>query len=122
MLIHYKSIIFQLTRPTTNNHFTMTATELNIANVFQSQRDYFDSAATRSYEFRIAQLRKLKQAISLNEQEILNALYHDMHKPAFEAFTSEVGVMYEEINHAIKHLKKWMKKTCVHTPLVLHPS
>ncbi len=100
----------------------MTATESNIATVFQSQRDYFDSAATRSYEFRIAQLRKLKQAISLNEQEILNALYQDMHKPAFEAFTSEVGVMYEEINHTIKHLKTWMKKTRVHTPLVLHPS
>lgn len=100
----------------------MTATESVIEKVFQSQRSYFDSAATRSYEFRIVQLRKLKKAIASYEQEILNALNQDMHKPAFEAFTSEVGVMYEEINHTIKHLKKWMKNTYVHTPLVLHPS
>ncbi|NWJ52193.1 MAG: aldehyde dehydrogenase [Bacteroidetes bacterium] len=100
----------------------MTATESVIEKVFQSQRSYFDSAATRSYEFRIVQLRKLKKAIASYEQKILNALNQDMHKPAFEAFTSEVGVMYEEINHTIKHLKKWMKNTYVHTPLVLHPS
>jgi aldehyde dehydrogenase (NAD+) len=100
----------------------MIATESVIEEIFQSQRNYFDSGATHSYAFRIDQLIKLKQSIIHYEQQIINALYQDLHKPEFEAYTSEVGVMYEEINHTIKNLRKWMKDTRVKTPLVLHPS
>lgn len=96
--------------------------KLLLDSAFNSKREFFDSGATRQYSYRIEQLKKLKAAIEQHEQEILDALYADMHKPAFEAFTSEVGVMYEEINYAIKHLKKWMKPKRVSTPLVLHPS
>lgn len=45
-----------------------------------------------------------------------------MGKPVFEAFTSEIGIVYEEINYAIKHLKSWMKPEKVSTPLALQPS
>jgi aldehyde dehydrogenase (NAD+) len=89
---------------------------------FNMKREFFDDGNTRSYEFRIAQLVKLKEMIKKNEKEVLEALYLDLHKPAFEAFTSEIGIMYEEINYAIKHLKSWMKPERVNTPLVLQPS
>ena len=72
---------------------------------FNMKRKYFDDGNTRSYEFRIEQLTKLKQMIKKNEKEILEALYLDLHKPAFEAYTAEIGIMYEEINYTIKHLK-----------------
>jgi aldehyde dehydrogenase (NAD+) len=89
---------------------------------FDMKRDFFDNGWTKSYEFRIEQLKKLKSAIQNNEKEIMEALYLDLHKPEFEAYTSEIGILYEEINEALKHLKSWMKPQKVTTPLVLHPS
>lgn len=96
--------------------------ELMIEKSFSMKRNFFDEGKTRSYEFRIENLKKLKEMIKKNEKEILEALYLDLHKPAFEAFTSEIGIMYEEINYTIEHLKTWMKPKKVSTPLVLQPS
>lgn len=90
--------------------------------LFEMQKSFFDNGWTRSYEFRVEQLKKLKQAIQNNEQAIMEALYKDLHKPEFEAYTSEIGILYEEINEALKQLKHWMKPQKVKTPLVLHPS
>lgn len=90
--------------------------------IYQEKRAYFDSGNTRSYHFRIAQLAKFKRAIQHYEKAILKALHDDLHKPAFEAFTSEVGFLYEEINFAIKNLEKWMRPKRVSTPLVLEAS
>jgi len=95
---------------------------LQLQEVFNSKRAYFDLGNTRGYEFRLARLRELKIAIKTHEEEILSALYADMHKPKMEAFTSEIGIMYAEINHAIKHLRRWMKPQRISTPMVLHPS
>ena len=93
-----------------------------IKEAFESKREFFDSGNTKSYEFRVAQLKALRKAIVESETEILNALYKDMHKPKFEAFTSEIGIVYDEIDFALRNLKKWMKHKKVSTPIVLHPS
>jgi len=45
-----------------------------------------------------------------------------MHKPNFEAFVSEIGILYEEIEFVLDHLKEWMKPESVSTPLALQPS
>ncbi len=93
-----------------------------IKEAFESKREFFDAGNTKSYEFRVTQLKALKKAIMENENEILDALYKDMHKPKFEAFTSEIGIIYDEIDFVLKHLNKWMKPRRVSTPLVIHPS
>jgi len=93
-----------------------------IQSIYNQKRVFFDNGNTQSYEFRLEQLKKFKAAIESCEDEILQALYNDMRKPKFEAFTSEIGIMYEEIEHAIKHLKNWMEPKQVSTPMVLHPS
>lgn len=77
--------------------------------IFHSKRDFFDAGNTKSYDFRILQLKNLKAAIQKYEKDILDALYWDLHKSGFESYTSEVGFIYEEINYAIRHLKKWMR-------------
>jgi len=87
-----------------------------------SLRTYFNQGNTLSYSFRKEQLKKLKAAIKQNEKDILEALHADMHKPAFEAFTSEIGVLYEEIDFMLKHLKYWMKPKSMPTPFVHFPS
>ncbi len=93
-----------------------------IKQTFDMQRTFFDNGWTRSYDFRIEQLKKLKQAIKRNEKEIIEALYLDLHKPEYEAYTSEMGILYEEINVAMKQLKQWMKPKKIMTPVVLQPS
>ncbi len=97
-------------------------TELEIEKAFNRKRELFDKGLTKPYDFRLAQLKKLKSSIKRYEPKIIDALYKDLHKPDMEAYISEVGFMYEEISYIIKHLRKWMKPKCQHTPLVLHPS
>ena len=89
---------------------------------FSMKRRFFDDGNTRSYDFRMEQLNKLKAVVKKYEKEILEALYLDLHKPAFEAFTSEIGIVYEEISYAMSNLKEWMKPKRVRTPLALQPS
>ncbi len=89
---------------------------------FDVKKNFFKQGYTLDYAFRKLQLVKLKQAIKSNENLLLEALNKDMHKPVFEAYLSEIGFLYNEINHTIKHLKKWMKPKVVRTPLILFPS
>ncbi len=93
-----------------------------IEKAYTDKRTFFDHGKTRDYDFRKEQLVKLKATIKKYEEPILKALYDDLHKPKFEAFGSEVGFMYQEINHTLQHLKKWMKPKKVATPLAHFPS
>lgn len=89
---------------------------------FRQMQTYFLSGATADYAFRLQQLQRLKQAIKQYEHRIMEALFKDLHKSQEESFTTEIGFLYAEISHATKHLKKWMSKSSVSTPLFLFPS
>jgi aldehyde dehydrogenase (NAD+) len=94
----------------------------DISTVYQEQRKYFDSGATRSIAFRKEQLRKLKTAVMAHEAEITAALYQDLRKSEYEAFGSETGQVLKEIEFTIKHLDQWAKPQSVSTPLMFLPS
>lgn len=100
----------------------MQGTQQDLERVSAEQLAYFRSGATRSYEFRTQQLRRLKSVVKGNEQRILDALRADLGKPEMEAYGSEVGGVYAEINHALRHLQAWMKPKRVGTPLALQPA
>lgn len=87
--------------------------------IVQSQKTLFLSGKTLSYEFRIRQLQKLKQLIINYQDEILEALFKDLHKSRFEAYSTEVGYVLKSLTHIIKSLKKWMKPKKVKTPYYL---
>lgn len=87
--------------------------------IAQSQKTLFLSGKTLSYEFRIRQLQKLKQLIINYQDEILEALFKDLHKSRFEAYSTEVGYVLKSLTHTIKGLKKWMKPKKVKTPYYL---
>lgn len=72
--------------------------------VFDMRR-YYNSGETRSVDFRIEQLRKLKSMIRSHEDEIIQALHNDLKKPSFESYAGEIGIMYVEIEHAIRHVE-----------------
>lgn len=89
---------------------------------FYGKQGFFQEGSTRSIEFRREQLILLKQAVKAREEEILEALSKDLGKPAFEAYTAEIGILYEEINTALQNLRKWMKPVKRTMPLSLQPS
>lgn len=59
--------------------------------VFQLQKVFFNSQATKSYDFRKAQLLKLKEMVKAHEQDIMSALSKDFGKPSFETYVTEIG-------------------------------
>lgn len=93
-----------------------------IQDIYIRQRNFFASHQTKDPSFRIQMLKRLQETIQSNESRITQALYKDLHKPAFEAYTSEIGIVYEEISHALRNVKKWMKPRKVSTPIVHFPS
>lgn len=87
-----------------------------------SLENRFRSGITRSYEWRRDQLRRLKSILLEQEEEIYAALYKDLHKSREEVWATELGILIAEINHAIDHLKSWMRPKRVGTNLVNLPS
>lgn len=89
----------------------------NIGMILEKQKNYFNTGATRDLDFRVDKLCALKKSIKKYEKQILEALWGDLHKSEFEAYATEIGIILDEINFAIKHLKSWSKTKRVRTPL-----
>src|SRR5690625_3885432 len=83
----------------------------------EKQRRFFNGGKTLPYSFRIKQLTALKEAIQRNERAIYDALKQDLNKSSHEAYLTEIGILYVEIDFALKHLKDWMRKEKVPAPL-----
>jgi aldehyde dehydrogenase (NAD+) len=79
----------------------------SIEKILKEQSEFFNSQQTKDIGFRIEMLKKLQSAIKQKEKRILDALHHDLHKPAFEGYMIEIGGVYEELHLHIKNLKKW---------------
>ena len=91
---------------------------IRLDELLQKQKDYFRIGETRDIEFRISKLKRLKKAIKIYEQKVLDALKEDLGKPEQESFFSEVGGIYASIDLFVKNLSKWTKPRAVNTPIV----
>jgi aldehyde dehydrogenase (NAD+) len=89
----------------------------NIKNLLEKQRDYFSKGETKNITFRLNALKILKAAIKEKEKDIMDALHKDLNKAPFEAYATEVGFIYNELNDAIKNIRKWSKVKRVRTPV-----
>ncbi|MCR2822291.1 aldehyde dehydrogenase [Lederbergia panacisoli] len=81
------------------------------------QKGFFRTGTTRDITYRLDALQKLRIAIKSNEQVLIDALKEDLNKSEFDAYTSEIGLVLEEIRFAIKHLRLWVKPKRVKTPI-----
>ncbi|MFY7651727.1 MAG: aldehyde dehydrogenase [Chitinophagaceae bacterium] len=108
-----------------NNNFPLKAanntTPQNFSSIGNEMITNYYEGNTQSLAFRKAMLLKLKQLIELFENDIIEALYEDLHKSAAEAYTTEIAFLYKEIDHTIAHLWEWMQPETVNTPLILQP-
>ncbi len=90
----------------------------NISKKYEKQKKFFNSGTSKSIQYRINSLKKLKKNISLNENEIINALKSDLGKSETETFFSEIALIYIEINLALKNVKRWSKKRKISSSLI----
>lgn len=72
--------------------------------------------------FRKETLIKLLNVIITHENEIIEALYDDFKKPAFEAVLTETGYVISELKDTIKNLYKWAKPKKVFPTVLNFPS
>jgi acyl-CoA reductase-like NAD-dependent aldehyde dehydrogenase len=86
-----------------------------IKEIIEKQRGFFATGETKDVQFRIRQLKLLYEIVKQNEPQILKALKADLGKPVFEAYTSEMLMVLEEINFTLKHIKAWVKPQKVAT-------
>ena len=90
-----------------------------VSELITSQRQFFTTGKTKDVNFRIAQLKKLKQAIKENQNDILSALKADLNKPEFESFFELL--VTQDIDHALKQIKSWVKSKKAKVNLNLLP-
>ncbi|XP_020612659.1 fatty aldehyde dehydrogenase-like [Orbicella faveolata] len=81
-------------------------------------RDTFRSGRTRDVEFRKEQLRNLLKLFDENEDEVLQAVGKDLHKPKVEAILAEVLIVKNDIAYALNNLSEWTKPEIPEVPMV----
>ncbi|MCX6125241.1 MAG: aldehyde dehydrogenase family protein [Proteobacteria bacterium] len=85
-------------------------------------RHSLNSGASRSIPSRKKRLKDLASCIKKYEEEILDALRKDLGKSAFEAMSTEVVQVQEEIKLALTQLDEWTAPKTLPTPLAAFPS
>ena len=93
-----------------------------IQELLKQQKHFFKRQQTKSYEYRYQQLETLEQAIKQYESKILEALKIDLGKSNTEAYLTEIGFTLSSIRYVKKHLKSWMKRERVKSPVHLFRS
>ncbi|TFI53621.1 aldehyde dehydrogenase [Mastigocladus laminosus UU774] len=96
--------------------------EVSMIDIINQQRDFFQTGETQKLSFRISQLKLLQQLIKENETVICQALKADLNKPEFEAFSSEILLVFKEIEFCLKNLKNWIKPQKTKVPWQLLPA
>jgi len=91
-----------------------------VKDIIHKQRQFFATGKTKDVEWRIEQLRRLKQAIVDEQEAIINAVKADLGRPDFEAYFELAAI--SEINYALKHLKSWVKPKKVRAGIEQFPA
>ncbi len=89
----------------------------NYRSLVEKQKQYFRTGATKDIAYRLNALQTLRDGIKNHEQKFIDALKADLNKSEFEAYSTEIGIVLEEIRFTLKHLRKWAKPQKVKTPL-----
>jgi len=94
----------------------------SIQNAVNAMRVWFNAGHTQPLHERRMTLQALQHYLKQHEQEALSALKDDLGKSFFEGFTTEVGLVYDELRLCLKKLYAWGKPKHVSTPLVHFPA
>ncbi|MCP2045467.1 aldehyde dehydrogenase [Pontibacter sp. HSC-36F09] len=93
-----------------------------VLDLLQQQRAFFAGGHTLDVSFRKEQLQRLLEAVRSHEQELIDAMYTDFRKPAFETFTTEIGFVEKELQLVLKNIVRWARPKAVSETLLNFPA
>ena len=86
--------------------------------LFSKQNNNQYVIGNRTYKERLKTLSKLQHAIEVTYRtQIQDALQKDLGKPVVETELTEIYAIIGDIKHTKKHLRQWMRKQHVDTPI-----
>ncbi|WP_445354912.1 aldehyde dehydrogenase family protein [Microbulbifer sp. EKSA008] len=98
------------------------ANDWNAATLVAGLRTYFRSGSTTELSWRRKQLSQLRKMISENEAHFVQALHDDLRKAPQESYLTEISFLYNDIDHTLKSLKKWVRPRKVQSPMMTQPA
>ena len=101
---------------------TVAHTKESINQTVRAQRAFFRSGKTLSVDWRIEQLKKLKQAVTDNRGMLQKALYDDLGKSPVEAYLVDIGPVIVEINEILRGIRRWARPEKHFSGLMCFPS
>ena len=100
----------------------MEWTKERIHETVETQRSFFRSGATLDVNWRIAQLKKLRDAVLEQQDELLAALRADLGRSDTESYFCDIGTSVVELNEAIRGLRRWARPETRFSGLTCFPS
>ncbi|MCK9628632.1 MAG: aldehyde dehydrogenase [Bacteroidales bacterium] len=94
---------------------------MNLQSLFQSQQAFFRSQQTKDIAFRKGELLKLKGLLKANEEKLYGAIYEDFAKSKFDTYTTELSIMYSEIDYFLKNISRLSKPEKIKTNMINFP-
>jgi aldehyde dehydrogenase (NAD+) len=94
-----------------------TTKRMEVSELIQAQKAFFQSGQTLAVSVRTAALKRLRSEIETREEAILEALREDLGKSRFEGYMSEVGMVLDELTFMRKNLARLAAPQRVRTPL-----
>ena len=85
-------------------------------------RNYVRTGATRSVEWREGQLNALRAMMTDRAEDFYASLWTDLRRNRTDADLTDVKYLVTEADHALAHLRDWMKPVPVSTPPMFTPS
>lgn len=90
-----------------------TEIQNRIKEVFEKQKHFFGTQATKEIAFRKMQLQNFRKVFSSYTDAICEALQIDLGKSRAEAEYVEVQIVLNELDDMIEHMEEWVKPTFV---------
>lgn len=90
---------------------------VRIEKLVHQQRMHKPAMLRLSAKERIERVKRIKKAMFDYREEIHDAMFRDLRKPAVEVDMTEIYVVVNEAKDAIKNIKKWMRPHRVPTPI-----
>jgi len=99
-----------------------TMSNQDIEAVVKRLRATFNTGKTRSFNWRMDQLKAIRAMLKEHNKEFIYALKDDTGRPLYEAWTGDVMCAQGEIGAAIKGLRKWMEPRPLKSNIAFFPS
>ncbi len=95
---------------------------MELYEILEKQRTFFREGISRNLQYRRRGLLRLWENLMRHEEELYAALYADLGKSRYEAYETEFGLVYSEINYMVRHLSSLARPQRARTALANFPA